>query len=106
MPSFSICRYQATDMAMIATTERSMPRPMMIIAMPTARMPSTLTLRTIATRLSAEKKPRRPTDADQEQQDRQGEDDPLLGHAAECSCFCHPRPALWRLSNNETVSDK
>ena len=63
MPSFSICRYQATDMAMIATIDRSMPRPMMMIAMPTARMPSTLTLRTIATRLSAVKKPPRPTDA-------------------------------------------
>ena len=63
MPLFSICRYQATDMAMMATAERSMPRPMMTTAMPTARMPSTLTLRTMATRLSTARKPGRPSAA-------------------------------------------
>ncbi len=57
VPSFSIWRYQATDMAMMATAERSIPRPMMTTAMPTARMPSTLTLRTMATRLSTARNP-------------------------------------------------
>ncbi len=47
-------------MAMMATAERSMPRPMMTIAMPTARMPSTETLRTIDTTLAVVRKPGKP----------------------------------------------
>ena len=38
---------EAADMAMMETAARSMPRPMMTMAMPTARMPSTETLRTM-----------------------------------------------------------
>ena len=44
-------------MAMMATAARSMPRPMITIAMATARMPSTETLRTIETMFSGVRNP-------------------------------------------------
>ena len=78
MPSFSSCRYQATDIAMTATVDRSMPRPMMTIAMPSARMPSTETERTMEIRLAEVKKPGKANDGGAEDQHGYDKDDSLL----------------------------
>ena len=88
-------------MAMMATAERSMPRPMMTMAMPSARMPSTETERTIATRLSGATKPGKRERGDDEDDDGRDEHDPFLIHHRQGfpAGFRHPpfSPARCRL---------
>ena len=60
-PAFIIASCQAVAMAITATIDRSMPRPITTTPMPTARMPSTDTERRMATRLFGARKPLRNT---------------------------------------------
>ena len=56
-PCPSSTAIQAADIAMLATIDRSMPRPMMTTAMPAPRIPSTETLRSRLNRFPAVKNP-------------------------------------------------
>jgi hypothetical protein len=56
MPAVASCSDQATEMAISATSERSMPRPMTTTSIPSPRMPSTATLRTSDSRLALDRK--------------------------------------------------
>ncbi len=57
VPAFIMPSSHATESAMVATIERSMPRPIMAIAMPTPRMPRMDTFWTSDHRLAGERKP-------------------------------------------------
>ena len=50
-------RHLTTDIAIIATIDRSMPRPMITTAIPSAMIPSTETERTTASRFATVRKP-------------------------------------------------
>ena len=83
MPPAASCSVQATDTAISATRERSIPRPMTTSPMATPRMPRIETLRTRLRRLFVGQKAWQRDREDGAQQQRQTEDDLFLAQPPE-----------------------
>ncbi|MPN38280.1 hypothetical protein SDC9_185804 [bioreactor metagenome] len=56
VPVFASCKAQATEIAMVATMHKSMPRPITTTSMPIPKIPSTATLRKSVSMFCADRK--------------------------------------------------